>query len=67
LQRRVPHIPVLMAPALVQGAGAAATLAQALQNLYALTAEDNPLCPPVDVILMVRGGGLDGRPVVVQR
>jgi exodeoxyribonuclease VII large subunit len=57
LQRRVPHIPVLMAPALVQGAGAAATLAQALQNMYALTAEDNPLCPPVDVILLVRGGG----------
>ena len=57
LQRRVPHIPVLMAPALVQGAGAAATLAQALQNIYALTAEDNPLSPPVDVILLVRGGG----------
>jgi exodeoxyribonuclease VII large subunit len=57
LQRRVPHIPVLMAPALVQGAGAAASLAQALQNIYALTAEDNPLCPPVDVILLVRGGG----------
>ena len=57
LQRRVPHIPVMMAPALVQGAGAAATLAQALQNIYALTAEDNPLCPPVDVILLVRGGG----------
>lgn len=57
LQRRVPHIPVLMAPALVQGASAAATLAQALQNMYALTAEDNPLCPPVDVILLVRGGG----------
>lgn len=57
LQRRVPHIPVLMAPALVQGAGAAATLAQALQNMYALTAEDNPLSPPVDVILLVRGGG----------
>jgi exodeoxyribonuclease VII large subunit len=57
LQRRVPHIPVVMAPALVQGAGAAATLAQALQNIYALTAEDNPLCPPVDVILLVRGGG----------
>jgi exodeoxyribonuclease VII large subunit len=57
LQRRVPHIPVLMAPALVQGAGAAATLALALQNMYALTAEDNPLCPPVDVILLVRGGG----------
>ena len=57
LQRRVPHIPVLMAPALVQGAGAAATLAQALQQLYAFTAEDNPLSPPVDVILLVRGGG----------
>lgn len=57
LQRRVPHIPVLMAPALVQGAGAAAMLVQALQNIYALTAEDNPLSPPVDVILLVRGGG----------
>jgi exodeoxyribonuclease VII large subunit len=57
LQRRVPHIPVLMAPALVQGVGASATLVQALQNIYALTAEDNPLCPPVDVILLVRGGG----------
>jgi exodeoxyribonuclease VII large subunit len=57
LQRRVPHIPVLMAPALVQGAGAAVTLVQALQNIYALTAEDNPLSPPVDVILLVRGGG----------
>ena len=57
LQRRVPHIPVLMVPALVQGAGSAATLVQALQNMYALTAEDNPLSPPVDVILLVRGGG----------
>ena len=57
LQRRVPHIPVLMAPALVQGVSAAATLAQALLNLYAFTAEDNPLSPPVDVILLVRGGG----------
>jgi exodeoxyribonuclease VII large subunit len=57
LQRRVPHIPVLMAPALVQGVGAAATLAQALQGLYAFTAEDNPFSPPVDVILLVRGGG----------
>ena len=57
LQRRVPHIPVVLAPALVQGAGAAATLALALHNMYALTAEDNPLSPPVDVILLVRGGG----------
>ncbi|WP_295522929.1 exodeoxyribonuclease VII large subunit [Limnohabitans sp. Rim8] len=57
LQRRVPHIPVLMVPALVQGQVAAATLAQALQQLYAFTAEDNPFSPPVDVILLVRGGG----------
>jgi len=46
-----------MVPALVQGQGAAATLAQALQQLYAFTAEDNPFSPPVDVILLVRGGG----------
>ena len=57
LQRRVPHIPVRMAPALVQGQGAAATLAQALQNLYVWTAEDHPSEPPIDVILLVRGGG----------
>lgn len=57
LQRRVPHIPVRMAPALVQGQGAAATLAQALQSLYAWTAEDHPSEPPIDVILLVRGGG----------
>lgn len=57
LQRRVPHIPVLMSPAQVQGVGAAGTLAQALRNMYAFTAEDHPLHPPVDVILLVRGGG----------
>lgn len=57
LQRRVPHIPVRMVPAQVQGQGAAATLAQALQRLYAWTAEDHPDEPPVDVILLVRGGG----------
>ena len=57
LQRRVPHIPVRMAPALVQGQTAAATLVQALQSLYAWTAEDHPSEPPVDVILLVRGGG----------
>lgn len=57
LQRRVPHIPVRMAPAQVQGQGAAATLVQALQRLYAWTAEDHPSEPPVDVILLVRGGG----------
>lgn len=57
LQRRAPHIPVFMVPALVQGAGAASMLMQALLSLYALTAQDHPLGPPVDVILLVRGGG----------
>ncbi len=61
LQRRVPHIPVLLAPAAVQGAGAPAELVQALRSLYARTAPGNgegaPSTPVVDVILMVRGGG----------
>lgn len=61
LQRRVPHIPVLLAPASVQGAGAPAELVQALRSLYARTAEAGgervPSTPVVDVILLVRGGG----------
>jgi exodeoxyribonuclease VII large subunit len=50
LQRRVPHIPVCLLPAMVQGEGAAATLVQALQQAAALS-------PRPDVILLVRGGG----------
>lgn len=50
LRRRVPHIPVVLAPAAVQGAGAPAELVRALQSLYRLE-------PAVDVILLVRGGG----------
>ena len=57
LQRRVPHIPVRLSPALVQGQGAAESLVQALRQLYAWTAEDTPDQAPVDVILLVRGGG----------
>jgi exodeoxyribonuclease VII large subunit len=49
LQRRVPHIPVVLAPALVQGQGAPASLRQALQSLYTVL--------QLDVILLVRGGG----------
>ncbi len=48
LQRRVPHIPVVIAPASVQGDNAPRELMQALTQLYAV---------PVDVILLVRGGG----------
>ena len=49
LQRRVPHIPVVISPSLVQGAEAAASLTQALQHLSQR--------PQIDVILLVRGGG----------
>lgn len=52
LRRRVPHIPVLVAPALVQGAGAPAELTSALRQLYAQAQQGR-----VDVILLVRGGG----------
>ncbi len=69
LQRRVPHIPVVLAPASVQGSQAPAELMQSLSNLYLLagrggdakatckTARGVKASPPVDVILLVRGGG----------
>lgn len=57
LQRRVPHIPVVLAPALVQGAQAPASLVAALQQLYARAAQPRAGEPPIDVILLVRGGG----------
>lgn len=72
LQRRVPHIPVVLAPASVQGSAAPAELMQALSNLYLLTQEGRGLeadlsrkmgksasdtGPVIDVILLVRGGG----------
>ena len=49
LQRRVPHIPVVLSPALVQGAEAPASLLEALQAVSSQ--------PNIDVILLVRGGG----------
>lgn len=71
LQRRAPHIPVLVAPASVQGANAPAELIQALSNLYRLTPQGrlaveftadgqevpSPPGPVIDVIVLVRGGG----------
>lgn len=65
LARRVPHIPVLLAPAAVQGAGAPAELRQALQRLYVLAQGEQAsradmaatAAPPIDLILLVRGGG----------
>jgi exodeoxyribonuclease VII large subunit len=52
LTRRVPHIPVVLAPAAVQGGQAPADLVRALDGLYALAAAGT-----IDVILLVRGGG----------
>lgn len=52
LRRRAPHVPVVLAPAAVQGAQAPGELVAALESLYRLAAAGS-----VDVILLVRGGG----------
>ena len=52
LRRRVPHLPVVFAPASVQGPQAVPELVQALESMYRLAAEG-----VIDVILLVRGGG----------
>ena len=59
LARRLPHVPVMLSAAAVQGAGAAAEIVRALQALYAwnVAAATQPGALPVDVILLVRGGG----------
>jgi exodeoxyribonuclease VII large subunit len=62
LRRRLPHVPVVVAPARVQGVGAPADLVRALTALYRLggaSGSDGVAAPTpaVDVILMVRGGG----------
>lgn len=52
LRRRAPHIPVVIAPAAVQGGQAPTELIAALEGMYRLAAQG-----VVDVILLVRGGG----------
>ncbi|WP_231402327.1 exodeoxyribonuclease VII large subunit [Caenimonas aquaedulcis] len=52
LQRRAPHVPVVLAPAAVQGAQAPADLVRSLGALYSLAQRGD-----IDVILLVRGGG----------
>jgi exodeoxyribonuclease VII large subunit len=52
LQRRAPHIPVVIYPASVQGAQAAGELREALRKAYQRHAVDK-----VEVLLLVRGGG----------
>ena len=56
LRRRVPHIPVIVSPAAVQGANAPGELIRALQRLWPHAQPDTTL-QPVDVVLLVRGGG----------
>lgn len=67
LRRRVPHIPVVIAPALVQGVEAPQSIVQALLKMYQLVQEGRALegdlsakklhQPIIDTILLVRGGG----------
>jgi exodeoxyribonuclease VII large subunit len=52
LKRRAPHVPVVLAPAAVQGAQAPEELVRALTGLYRLAEQGR-----LDVILLVRGGG----------
>jgi exodeoxyribonuclease VII large subunit len=53
LRRRVPHLPVVVFPASVQGAQAPAELCAALQAAYRHHAQTGGC----DVLLLVRGGG----------
>jgi exodeoxyribonuclease VII large subunit len=61
--RRFPNLHVVLAPARVQGAGAAEEIAAAIDHLNALSAraaggEDGSLLPaPLDVLIVGRGGG----------
>jgi exodeoxyribonuclease VII large subunit len=72
LQRRVPHIPVVLSPASVQGANAPQEIIKALSKLYLLRQSKRRLEADllsnlddnfeaendgIDVILLVRGGG----------
>ncbi len=61
LRRRVPHIPVVLIPAQVQGAAAPQSMVTALRQMYAWAegeaSADGGTTPVVDVILLVRGGG----------
>jgi exodeoxyribonuclease VII large subunit len=65
LQRRVPHIPVVLSPASVQGTNAPQEIVKALSKLYQYNEQIRRLeagllsdsLPKIDVILLVRGGG----------
>ncbi len=52
LARRAPHVPVVLYPAMVQGAQAPAELCAAVRTVSQRAVQDG-----VDVLLLVRGGG----------
>ena len=52
LRRRAPHVPVVLAPAAVQGSQAPREIVAGLQALYRQAEQGR-----IDVILLVRGGG----------
>ena len=52
LGRRAPHLPIVLYPAPVQGADAAARLTEAVRTASARALEDG-----IDVLMLVRGGG----------
>ena len=49
VQRRFPNIPIVLAPALVQGKDAPQSIVQALAGLN--------ICDEIDVVVLARGGG----------
>ena len=53
LRRRAPNVEVLISPVRVQGMGAAAEIATAINELSA----PNPAWRPIDLIVVARGGG----------
>jgi exodeoxyribonuclease VII large subunit len=53
LSRRAPNVQVLISPVRVQGTGAAAEIATAINEL----ARPNKAWDPIDVIVLARGGG----------
>ncbi len=57
LRRRVPHIPVFLAPAAVQGEAAPGELVRSLQALISRASDIDGRGTPLEVILLVRGGG----------
>ena len=57
LQRRVPHLPVVLFPAPVQGDAAPEALCAALDAAYRWTDPTDTNQAGLDVLLLVRGGG----------